>query len=137
MGQQLSAVRAQLGPAAVDRRAAGDRWLVYDLADARLRIRLAPDRGPRPGSERVASWTVTFRRDGPLPTEVAASLGLCLQDELEAAPGESHLLRCPLPGPESGDLHSLTARVANGRLVELTAFDEPPEWLDLLTGDES
>ncbi len=121
----------------MDRRAAGDRWLVYDLADARLRIRLAPDRGHHPDAERVASWTLTFYRDGPLPTEVAASLGLCLQAELEATPSDSSLLRCPLPSGTSGDVHSLTARVANGRLTELTAFDEPPEWLDLRTADGS
>ena len=130
-------MRARLGTSTADRRLAHERWLVYDLGDVRLRIRLTPDRDARAGSERVGSWTVTFRRGGPPPREVAASLGLSLQDELRPTPEDTRLLRCPLPDPVSGGLHSLTARLREGRLVELTAFDEPPEWLDLTVADEA
>jgi hypothetical protein len=128
-------VRARLGQAAVDKSVGNGRWLVYDLRGMRLRIRLAPKRGSQAGSERVVSWTVTFLQGGPRPTDVAASLGLSLHDEFEPVPKDPCLLRCPLSDPGSGDLHSLTARVEEGRLVELTAFDEPPEWPGAQAGD--
>ncbi len=38
-------------------------------------------------------------------------------------------LRMPLPD-ESGRIHTLTALKRGGRIVSVSAFDEPPEWLD-------
>lgn len=137
IGRPLNAVRSRLGPATVEKRLAEERWLVYDLPDARLRIRLGRDRRPGADSERVASWTMTFRRDGPRPGEVTKLLGLRVEDGFEPLPSDRGLLRCPITDPVSGDLHSLTARVRGGRLVELTAFDEAPDWLDPRLIEES
>lgn len=102
----------------------------------RIRIRFIAGQGQEAEAGRVASWTVTFVRDGPRPTEVGDRLGLVLRAELEPAPEDSLLLRGPLSDPVSGKLHSLTARVLDGRLVSLTAFDEPPEWLDAPVTEE-
>lgn len=109
---------------------AGDLWVVYELADARLRVRLTYGDHSQADSPHVASWTIAFHRSGPRPEEATHTLGLSLGGDLESTPEDPLLLRCPITDPVSGARHSLTARVRDGRLVELSAFDEPPEWLD-------
>ncbi|HKK08706.1 MAG TPA: hypothetical protein VKA44_07460 [Gemmatimonadota bacterium] len=62
--------------------------------------------------------------------EAAEPVGLwpdCSPDA-SAVEAEAPLLRRPLPDP-GGEDASLTATVRAGRIVALTAFDEPPDWL--------
>jgi hypothetical protein len=137
IGQPLAAVRVRFGEPSVDRSVAGDRWLIYERSDTRLRIRLVGDGGggARAREERVASWTLTYSTPELLPEEAARSLGLDLTGDLQLV-GDSELKRCAFADPVSGGVHSLTATTVGGRLRELTAFDEPPEWLDAPLAEE-
>lgn len=132
IGSSVERLRRRLGRETTIRDVGGDRWLVYERPDVHLRVRVAPPTDPRhPAGDagRVASWTATFRRNPPGSTEEAARRlgiqGLALAPPRPGAP----LLRASLPDPATGSIHSLTARRRGGRLVQVTAFDEPPEWL--------
>lgn len=57
----------------------------------------------------------------------------CAPDE---KPGMGKLLKRVLPDPLSGEEHSLTATVRDGAIVQLTAFDETPEWSTAPAADE-
>ena len=115
-----------LGEPATSRRLGYDTWLVFVSAGLDLRVRCG---GTEPA--RVASWTATFRSAHASLREAAVAVGLWPA----AAPDESAescgrpLLRRPLPAPDSDTLHTLTATVRNGRITQLSAFDEPPDWL--------
>jgi hypothetical protein len=134
LGQPLAGVRVRFGEPSVDRTVAGDRWLIYEHRDARLRIRLVSD-GAGAREERVASWTLTYRTPWLRPEEAARSLRLNLTGDLRLV-GDSELRRCALADPVSGQVHSLTATTVGGRLRELTAFDEPPEWVEPPTAEK-
>jgi hypothetical protein len=86
-------------------------------------VRLGADR-------RVASWTLSLPGGASTLREAAEPAGLwpaCAPDAEADATG-SPLLRRRLPGPEGSTDRSLTATVRGGRIVALTAFDEPPDW---------
>lgn len=143
LGRSSLYVTDRFGTPATDRRVGADRWLVYERPDLRLRVRCSSaesgDTGePRaPSSERVASWTVSFHTGLDTLREAAEALGLwpvCSPDE---RPGSDRLLRRVLPDPVTGEEHSLTATVRDGSIVQLSAFDEPPEWLSPTVADES
>ena len=115
-----------LGQPATSRKLGDDTWLVFRSAAFDVRVRCG---GPAPA--RVASWTVTFRSGHTSLREAAVSVGLwpaAVPDQL-AETCERPLLRRPLPAPGSDVLHTLTAPVRNGRITQLSAFDEPPDWL--------
>lgn len=133
LGSPPEAVSERLGPPDVERRAGGDRWLVYRRSDLTLRIRF---RGTKPGQgggvvegERVASWTVSLARGRPTLREAAGPFGLWPACAPDARAGEAEpLLRRPLPAPHGDAVHSLTATVRGGLIVGLAGFDEPPDW---------
>lgn len=112
---------------ATDRRSRGERWLVFELEGVSLRVR-CEEAGD---GERVASWTATFRE--PPATLRSAAERVGLWPELapdEAAAGSAPMLRRPLPGGDGETVHSVTAAVRDGGIIQLTAFDEPPDWTD-------
>lgn len=146
----------RLGPPRIERRTGPDRWLLYERDGIRLRIRCGPGgkaaagqdataraamaRPPAVAAEdpdatespdaRVASWTASFPAGEASLRAAAERLGMWPDCAPDAAPAQRRgLLRRPLPGGRGG-LHSLTATVRGGRVVQLTAFDERPEWLD-------
>ncbi len=107
---------------------------MYESPESRLRIRCEPSL-PEPGGEdvqngeRVASWMVTLRVGCRSLREAVEPLGLwpaCAPDE--RAPEGSGLLCRPLKEASTGATYSLTATVRDGHIVQITAFDEPPEW---------
>lgn len=122
--------------------------MVFETAEITFRARCAADaearadRGANGGGEagvndgggmepRVASWSATFAEGHPTLRDAAATLGLwpdCAPDR-KAAAAEAPLLRRPLPDPGGDAVHSLTATVRGGRIVQVTVFDEPPDWL--------
>lgn len=128
----------RLGRPRLERRTGPDRWLLYERDGIRLRIRCGPGaspvaRDPDAAGEspdaRVASWTASFPGGEAGLRAAAERVGLWPDCAPDASPTGGHgLLRRPLPDGRGG-LHSLTATVRGGRVVQLTAFDEPPEWL--------
>jgi hypothetical protein len=99
---------------------------VYETAAFVLRVRCA---GERPG--RVASWTATFTTGHATLEKASRALGLwpaAVPDHV-AETSAARLIRRPLSCPPCGQDHSLTATVRAGRIVGLSVFDEPPEWL--------
>lgn len=112
---------------ATDRASHGDRWLVFGLEALSLRVRCS--RGEE--VDRVSSWTATFE-DPPASLRAAAEL-LGLWPELEPdvrASEAAPMLRRPLRARGSGAVHSVTASVREGGVVQMTAFDEPPDWTE-------
>lgn len=125
---EVGAVRQRLGEPRVDRRVGADRWLLLERPGVRVRIRARDDGG---GEERVASWTATFAEGRGSLREATERLGLwprCAPDARASEAGP--LLRRPLPEDDGSAVHTLTARVRAGRIVQVTAFDEPPDWLE-------
>jgi hypothetical protein len=138
----------RLGTPAVDRTVGPDRWLRYSFpAPTRVPRSVASSRGPsraddfhereylslrvRCRENRVASWTLDLSPGARSLRDAAERVGLwpdCAPDEKPDA--DVGLLRRPLPGPVGPAAYSLTAAVREGRIVQLTAFDEPPDWLD-------
>ncbi len=137
----------RLGPPDLERRIGPDRWLVYHRGTLSVRVRCRTMRGeggamderdrvqrassPEDPGERVASWTASFEDALPSLRAAAERVGLwpdCAPDEVPAR--DVPMLRRPLPDRETGAVHSLTAGVRDGRIFQLTAFDEPPEWLE-------
>jgi len=110
---------------ATDRRRRGERWLVFDLPGLSLRVRCEEVEG----GERVASWTATFREPPATLREAAERVGLWPELEPDARAADSGpMLRRPLPAADGGTVHSVTAAVREGGIVQMTAFDEPPDW---------
>ncbi len=132
LGASEEALFVRLGAPGVDRRAGGERWLVYERADLSVRVRLAAAEG---GPHVVRSWTVTFD-PGRASLEIACdAVGVTpapgdASDTIgpHVAPGGASLIRRPLPDGASAATRSLTARLRAGRIHSLTAFDEPPDW---------
>lgn len=111
-----------------DRRRGGERWLVFELTDLSLRVRCT---GASDGDGgRVASWTASFREPPSTLREAAERLGLWPELAPDAgAAGAGGMLRRPLPSSEGEAPHSVTAAVRGGAIRQVTAFDEPPDWL--------
>ena len=112
-----------------DRSRRGERWLVFELADLSLRVRCEEsDAGPR-----VASWTATFREPPGSLREAAELVGMWpeLAPDADARGDETDapMIRRPLPAGDGETVHSLTAALRDGGIVQMTAFDEPPDWL--------
>lgn len=110
-----------------DRRSRGERWLVFETGEMSLRVRCREMRG----EQRVASWSATFREPRPTLRVAAEQVGLWpeLEPDAEAA-GSEPMLRRPLPAGDGEAVHSVTAAVRDGGILQLTAFDEPPDWTD-------
>ena len=143
LGRTALDVADRFGKPATDRRVGMDRWLIYERPGLRLRVRCSSERSGDDGqprarsSERVASWTVSFHAGRDTFRDAAEALGLwpvCAPDE---RPGSDGLLRRVLPDPVSGEEHSLTATVRNGSIVQISAFDEAPDWGDSAGAGES
>ncbi len=130
---------ARLGPPHVDRRVGGDRWLVYRAPSWSLRVRLRADAPETAG--RARSWTLSFETGYPslrqaldaLGLEVAEPGGGGLPGRDAEPPRREGLIRRVLADGETA--HSLTATVRGGRIRGVTAFDEPPDWLDPAGGE--
>ncbi|MFB6240479.1 MAG: hypothetical protein ABEJ46_02770, partial [Gemmatimonadota bacterium] len=116
------------GEPAADRRSRGERWLVFETDGVSLRVRCeSPDDGRGGGPERVASWTATFRDPPGTLRAAAEALGMWPElapdrDAAEAGP----MIRRPLPAGDGETVHSVTAAVRDGGILQMTAFDEPP-----------
>lgn len=82
------------------------------------------------GEPTVASWTATFESGRTSLRSAAGALGLWpdVAPDCEAR-GQGPLIRRPLEDPEDGCRHSMTATVRRGAIVQVTVFDEPPDWL--------
>ena len=136
----ISVLWERFGAPDIDRRVGRERWLIYRSGEVSLRIRCTePDPlGPTAGDEpRVASWTARFVTGHPSLRDAAVALDLwpvCAPDEI---PGpEDRILRRPLRDSAMKAMYSLTATIRDGRVVQMTAFDEAPEWLDASSGTE-
>lgn len=109
------------------RRARGrELWLVYETRSLRLRIRCSDG-----DAHRVASWTASFPTGHSTLRAAARVLSLwpaAGPDEVAGASG-APLIRRALACPACAEAHSLTATVRSGRIMQLSVFDEPPEWL--------
>lgn len=119
-------MRSRLGSPRSDRAVGRDRWLVYSSGSWRLRLRL---RGTAGGDEpTVRSWTLDLEEGAEDLPSLLERLGVRPTGPVDDAPAAGGgLLRCPLAST-SGPA-SLTARVLEGRITSITAFDEAPDWL--------
>lgn len=119
---------------ATDRRSRGERWLVFETGGVSLRVRCearGDGEGDR-GVERVASWTATFREPPATLRAAAEAVGMWpeLAPDLDAEEAGA-MIRRPLPADDDdGTVHSVTAAVREEGILQLTAFDEPPDWTD-------
>lgn len=106
----------------------GDVWLRFAGEGVSLRIRCAAEAGG--GDPTVASWTATFASGRASLRAAAKALGLWpdVAPDCEAR-GRGPLIRRPLECPADGRRHSMTAKVRRGAIVQVTVFDEPPDWL--------
>lgn len=110
---------------ATDRRRRGERWLVFELDDLSLRVRSEESEE----GERVASWTATFREPPASLREAAELVGMWPELAPDAvAESGAPMIRRPLPAAGGETVHSVTAAVRDGNIVQMTAFDEPPDW---------
>lgn len=131
----------RLGEPRARRSVGRDRWLLYERRGARLRIRCRSE-GPE-GTYRVASWTATLARGRRSLREATEPLGLwpAAEPDEEASAADVPLLRRAVraesldrPGGTADPaLRSLTARVRDGRIDQVTLFDEPPDWIETPT----
>lgn len=115
------------GVPAADRASRGDRWLVFELDGLSLRVRCEPSEA----TTRVSSWTATFGHPPASLRAAAERVGLWPELEPDAdVPAGGGMIRRPLPADGVGAVHSVTAAVRDGRIVQMTAFDEPPDWTE-------
>lgn len=105
-----------------------DVWLRFAADGVSLRVRCEAEAGG--GAPRVASWTATLESGRASLRAAAGALGLWpdVAPDCEAR-GREPLIRRPLEDPVDGGRHSMTATVQRGRIVQVTVFDEPPDWL--------
>ena len=108
------------------RRVGDDTWLMFRSTSLQLRVRCS---GSDPA--RVASWTATFSSGHARLRDAAHALGLwpAAAPDLDAESVDAPLIRRPLPCPETGATHSLTATVRYRRITQISVFDEPPDWI--------
>ena len=140
LGRPIGVLWERFGSPDVDRRVGRERWIIYESRHVTLRVRCAepdPLDSNADDEPRVASWTASFATGHPSLREAAVALDLwpaCAPDEI---PGpEDGMLRRPLGDSEMKATYSLTATIRDGRVVQVTAFDEAPEWLDASSGTE-
>lgn len=129
LGLDEDELGSRLGPPRSRRAAAQDLWLVYASGGLSLRVRFtASAPGERP---RVASWTVSFERGHETLACAARAVGLwpLAEPDEDAGTVRAPLIRRPLPCPATGEVYSLTATVRNGRITQVSVFDEAPDWL--------
>ncbi len=115
----------RLGLPLADRMIGQDRWLIYEPAPGRLRVRLSA------ATDRVASWTLELAVGASSLQQAVGAAGLwpaAAPDE-EAEPLTVPLVRRPLQAA-SGETYSLTASIRGGLFTSLCVFDEEPDWLD-------
>lgn len=121
LGATAEAAIARFGLPAADRRAGGDRWLVFRNSAWSLRLRARPRRAGGPA--RVRSWTVAWPAGFDTLGDALRAIGLPGSSTVP----DSGALRLPLPDG-AGRLHSLTASRREGRIRSISGFDEPPDW---------
>ncbi len=100
------------------------RWLIYGLPVGRLRLRFSP------GTGGVASWTLELAVGAHSLQQAVEAVGLwpaAAPDE-EAESLTVLLVRRPLR-TSSGETHTLTVSIRNGRFTRLCVFNEEPDWL--------
>jgi len=120
-------VRLRLGSPDSDRLVGRNHWIVYSRDEWRLRLR-----GGSPGvasASTIRSWTLDLTEGFPdLPAALEA-FGLRATSPIEApSVAAGGMLRCEICARQRPA--SLTARIAAGRVVALSAFDEPPDWIE-------
>jgi hypothetical protein len=112
----------RLGRPAADRRAGGQRWMVFELGGVgSLRCRFSP---------RLSSWSLTF--DHPLPDSLrAAARAVGLWPDLgpdAELPGDSRRMVRRQVEDRGGAPASATALLGPDGVLRLAIFDEEPEW---------
>jgi len=126
IGLTEAELQSMLGTPLSRREMDADVWLVFAGNDLTLRVRC--DRSG--DAARCASWTAVFPGGFRMLSEAATVVGLWPQvhpDE-DAAGVTAPLIRRRLDRPEPGAPQSFTATVRDGRIVGVSAFDEPPDW---------
>jgi hypothetical protein len=128
IGCSPAEVADRLGPPTMERRVGGDVWLRFAAEGVSLRVRCEAEAGG--GEPTVASWTATFEAGRASLRAAAEALGLWpdVAPDCEAR-GRGPLIRRPLEDPAGGCRHSMTAAVRRGVIVQVTVFDEEPDWL--------
>lgn len=128
MGRSPAEVADRLGSPAMERRVGGDVWLRFTGEGVSLRVRCQTEAGG--GAPTVASWTATFESGRASLRAAAEALGLWpdVAPDCEAR-GREPLIRRPLEDPAGERRHSMTATVRRGAIVQVTVFDEEPDWL--------
>ena len=129
MGAPEEELTARLGQPAASRRVGDGRWWRWRGSGWELRVRCEPGRSGE-GSERaVASWTLRWSEGKGTVREAVAPLGLWPEAAPDASPSDLDLPLArrgiPLGDGEEG---SLTVGVRGGRFVQVTCFDEAPDW---------
>ncbi|MFQ5529929.1 MAG: hypothetical protein ACE5FP_06210 [Gemmatimonadota bacterium] len=101
-------------------------WCVFSPAKLTCRVRFR-DEG---NGTRCASWTTSFPHGYGTLAEAADALGLwpAAGPDQAADATTTPLVRRPLPTSDSSTVHSLTATVRNGRFIQVSVFDEAPDW---------
>lgn len=118
-------MRSRLGPPATDRTIGRDRWLVYSTGGWRLRVRLSSSSSAT--EPVVRSWTFEPAAGGSDLTRLLSRLGIVAAGVIDGAPESAgRLLRCELADERVPA--SLTARLRDGSISSITAFDEAPDW---------
>lgn len=128
IGRSAAEVADLLGPPTMERRVGGDVWLRFAGEGVSLRVRCEAEAAG--GAPTVASWTATFESGRPSLRAAAGALGLWpdVAPDCEARE-QGPLIRRPLENPVDGRRCSMTATVRRGTIVQVTVFDEPPDWL--------
>jgi len=121
LGAGREEVRHRIGRPAAERRIGDHLWQRFEGDGWSLRVRT--DAGGR-----VASWTLALAEGAATLRQVAEPTGLWPACAPDGIPEREPVLRRHLPDPSGGPDRTLTATVRGGRLVALTAFDEPPDW---------
>ena len=78
----------------------------------------------------MRSWSLAFREAYDTLDAACRALGLRPAVEVDPPRDVETLARRPLPDPATGKIHSLTAVRRDGVIWSLTAFDEPPDWVE-------
>lgn len=126
IGLSEAEVSSRLGQPEARRAVGDDLWLVFSRPDLQLRVRCRADATNNP---RVASWTATFDQARPTLASAAEAVGAWPAVAPDEAAGDvaAPLIRRPL-STSGGMTHSFTATVRAGGIIQVSVFDEAPDW---------
>ena len=130
-GASVDELHERFGEARTVRNVSGAEWRIYELAAGSLRLRVIPAADPA-ARGRVASWTLTLAEPADTLRLATEPLGLwpAAGPDVVAADVAQPLVRRALEvsGAVGRAEHTLTATVRYGRITQISAFDEAPDW---------